>query len=162
MMIDIAKILKPQGIKGEVKALPLTNILAVFENLKKIHVEEKEMQIEKISLRQGFLFIKFAGVNDRNSAETLRNKRLFIEKEVLEDNLDEDEFLVDDLIGSVLYDEEGNLFGQVLDVENFGATYNFIIEREGRTFQTPFVVGVFEKQGDKIVVNRKKFDEVSI
>lgn len=161
-MIDIAKILKPQGIKGEVKALPLTNILAVFENLKKIHVEEKEMQIEKISLRQGFLFIKFAGVNDRNSAETLRNKRLFIEKEVLEDNLDEDEFLVDDLIGSVLYDEEGNLFGQVLDVENFGATYNFIIEREGRTFQTPFVVGVFEKQGDKIVVNRKKFDEVSI
>ena len=34
-MIDVAEILKPQGIKGEVKAKPLTNVLAVFENLKK-------------------------------------------------------------------------------------------------------------------------------
>ena len=30
-MLEIAKILKPQGIKGEVKAMPLTNVLAVFK-----------------------------------------------------------------------------------------------------------------------------------
>ncbi len=161
-MIDIAKILKPQGIKGEVKAQPLTNVLAVFENLKKIQVEDKEMKIEKISLRQDFLYIKFAGISDRNAAELLRNKRLFVDKALLEEKLEEDEILVDDLIGTVLYDTDGKLVGQVVDVENYGATYNFIIEQNGRTVQTPFVVGVFEKQGDTLVVNRKKFDEVSV
>ena len=161
-MIDIAKILKPQGIKGEVKAQPLTNVLAVFEKLKKIHVEGKEMKIERISLRQGFLYIKFEGVSDRNAAELLRGKSLFIEKEKLEEHIEEDEILIDDIIGEVLYDTDGKLVGQVVDVENYGATYNFIIENEGRTIQTPFVIGVFIKSGDKIVVDRKKFDEVSI
>lgn len=161
-MIDVAIILKPQGIKGEVKAQPLTNVLAVFENLRKINVEDKEFKIEKISLRQGFLYIKLAGVNDRNMAETLRGKKLFLEKEKLEEKLEEDEILVDDLIGLVLYDTDGKLVGQIVDIENFGATYNFIIDCNGRTVQTPFVVGIFERDGESLKVNRQKFDEVSV
>ena len=161
-MIDVAKILKPQGIKGEVKAQPLTNVLAVFENLRKINVEGSEYKIERISLRQGFLYVKFAGINDRNMAETLRGKKLFIEKEKLEDNLQEDEILVDDLIGLVLYDTEGDKIGQIVDVENYGATYNFIIEKDGRTVQTPFVDGLLIKEGETYKVDRKIFEEVSV
>lgn len=161
-MIDVAIILKPQGIKGEVKAQPLTNVLAVFENLRKINVEDKEVKIEKIALRQGFLYIKFAGVNDRNMAETLRGKKLFVEKTLLEEKLDEDEILADDLIGMVLYDTDGRLVGQIVDIEEYGATYNFIISCNGRTVQTPFVEGLLIKDGDSFKVNRKKFDEVSV
>ena len=161
-MIDVAKIVKPQGIKGEVKAQPLTNVLAVFENLKKINVEGEEKKIQKISLRQGFLYIKFEGINDRNAAENLRNKSLFLPKETLVSCLEEDELLVDDIVGAILYDTDGNLVGQVVDVENYGATFNFIIQKDGRTIQTPFVIGLFEKDGNALKVNRKKFDEVSI
>lgn len=161
-MIDVAKIVKPQGIKGEVKAQPLTNVLAVFENLKKINVEGEEKKIQKISLRQGFLYIKFDGVDDRNAAENLRNKSLFLPKETLVSCLEEDELLVDDIVGTILYDTDGNLVGQVVDVENYGATFNFIIQKDGRTIQTPFVIGLFEKDGNTLKVNRKKFDEVSI
>lgn len=142
--------------------MPLTNVLAVFDNLKKVSIEGKEYEILRISFRQGFLYITLNGVNSRETAETLRNKQLKVDKALLEESKDDYEFLIDDLIGMVLYDTDGNLVGQIVDVENYGATDNFIIESEGRTCQAPFLKEVFLKQGDTLVVDRKKFEEVKI
>ena len=108
------------------------------------------------------LYIKFSEVNDRNSAENLRNKKLYLEKEMLEENLQDDEILVDDLIGMLLFDTDGEKVGQIVDVENYGATFNLIIEKNGRTVQTPFVDGLLIKDGDTFKVNRKIFEEVSV
>ena len=142
--------------------MPLTNVLAVFDNLKSVSIEGKDYEIMRISFRQGFLYITFNGVNTRNDAETLRNKQLKVDKSLLEDKKDDYEFLIDDLIGMVLYDTDGNLVGQLVDVENYGATDNFIIEYDGRTYQAPFLKNVFLKQGDTLVVDRSKYEEVKI
>ncbi len=142
--------------------MPLTNVLAVFDNLKEVSIEGKDYEIMRISFRQGFLYITLKGINTRNEAEALRNKQLKIEKELLEEKKDDYEFLLDDLIGMVLYDTNGELVGQILDVENYGATDNFIIESEGRTVQAPFLKDVFLKQGDTLVVDREKFEEVKV
>lgn len=161
-LIEVAKIVKPQGIRGEVKAQISTNVNAVFNGLEEAYVEGKKFEISSISLRQGFLYVKFEGIDDRNMAETLRGKRIMLDKDLIKNALEEDELLVDDLIGMVLYDKEGNLVGQIVDVENYGATFNFIIDCNGRTVQTPFVDGVFDRDGDILVVNKDKFDEVSV
>ncbi len=162
MLLPIAKIVKPQGIKGEVKAMPLTNVLAVFDNLKSVSIEGKDYEIMRISFRQGFLYITFNGVNTRNDAETLRNKQLKVDKSLLEDKKDDYEFLIDDLIGMVLYDTDGGLVGQIVDVENYGATDNFVIESEGRTYQAPFLKEVFLVKDGTLVVDREKFEEVKV
>lgn len=161
-LIEVAKIVKPQGIRGEVKAQISTNVNAVFNGLEEAYVEGKKFEISSISLRQGFLYVKFEGIDDRNMAETLRGKRIMLDKDLIKNALEEDELLVDDLIGMVLYDKEGNLVGQIVDVENYGATFNFIIDCNGRTVQTPFVDDVFDRDGDTLVVNKDKFDEVSV
>lgn len=161
-MLEIAKILKPQGIKGEVKALPLTNVLAVFKSIKNASVGGKDMAIEKISMRQGFLYIKFKDINTRNDAELLRNQSIKISKDILENFKEEDEFLIDDLIGMVIYDEKGALVGQIVEVINYGSSDIFIMEKEGRQMQVPFVEGVFEKEGDSLIANSEKLKEVMI
>lgn len=161
-LIEVAKIVKPQGIRGEVKAQISTNVNAVFNGLEEAYVEGKKFEISSISLRQGFLYVKFEGIDDRNMAESLRGKRIMLDKDLIKNALEEDELLVDDLIGMVLYDKDGNLVGQIVDVENYGATFNFIIDCNGRTVQTPFVDGVFDRDGDTLVVNKDKFDEVSV
>ena len=162
MLLAIAKIVKPQGIKGEVKAQPLTNVLAVFDNLKQVSIEGKAYDITRISFRQGFLYITFKGFETRNQAEELRNKKIMIDKSLLEENTDDYEFLVDDLIGTVLYDTDGNLVGQIMDVENYGATDNFIIEIDGREYQVPFLKEVFLIKDGTLVVDRAKFEEVKV
>ena len=159
-MIEIAKIVKPQGIKGEVKAQPLTNVLAVFKSIENVIISEKEYKIQKISLRKGFLYIKFQGIDTRNDAENLRNQFIKVDKSKLEDAKQEDEFFIDDLIGMVLNDKEGNFVGQIVDVENYGAGDIFIIEKDGRSFQAPYISKVFIKDGDKLIVDGDKLQEI--
>lgn len=162
MAMEVAKIVKPQGIKGEVKAQPLTNVLAVFDNLKEAVVGGKNMKIKSISYRQGFLYVLFEGVTSRNDAEELRNKIISVDKELLLSKMNKDDFLIDDLIGMTLYDLDGNYVGQIMDVVDYGSGDVFIIESEGRTVEAPYVGAAFIKHGDRLVVDRKRFDEVAI
>lgn len=161
-MIEIAKILKPQGIKGEVKAMPLTNVLAVFNLIKNCVVGEKNMTIEHISVRQGYVYIKFDEIKTRNDAENYRNQVIKIPKEILESAKEEDDFLIDDLIGMVLYDEKDEIVGQIIDVINYGACDIFIIEKEGREYQVPYVDDVFKKQNNRLIVDSEKIKEVML
>lgn len=161
-MIEIAKILKPQGIKGEVKAQPSTNILAVFKSVKSVRVGLKDYEIEKVSFRQGFLYIKFKGVNTRNDAELLRNHSIEIDKELLEEIKGEEGFLIDDLIGMVLYGTNGEFVGQIVDVVNYGSCDIFIIENGDRQYQAPYIEEVFIKEGDRLIVDSEKLKEVLI
>lgn len=160
--IEIAKILKPQGIKGEVKALALTNLLAVFKNLKNCFINGEMFDISYINIRQGFLYIKLKNINTRNQAEELRNKIIFIEKSLLEGQKKDDEFFVEDLIGMLLYNEEGNYVGQILDVVNYGASDVFVIEKDGREMQVPYIDEVFIAKNGSLIVNQHKFDEVCV
>ena len=161
-MIEIAKILKPQGIKGEVKALSSTNVSEIFSTLKQCLIGNKLMHIQHISSRQGFLYIKFEEINSRNDAENYRNQSLFIEKSQLEMFLDDDKFLVDDIIGMVIYDENGEMVGQVLDIVNYGASDIVILEKDKRQYEVPYIDEVFKKVGDKLIADSKKLLEVMV
>lgn len=161
-MIEIAKILKPQGIKGEVKAMPLTNVLAVFNLLKSCVVGQKTMNVEHISVRQGYVYIKFDEIKTRNDAENYRNQTIKVEKELLESAKDSEDFLIDDLIGMVLHDEKGEIVGQIIDVINYGSSDIFIIEKNGRSYQVPYVEDVFKRENDHLVVDSEKIKEVMV
>lgn len=161
-MIEIAKIVKPQGIKGEVKAQPFTNVVKIFDFLTECLVGNKVMHLQHISFRQGFLYIKFAEIVDRNDAENYRNQSILVEKSLLEEVKDEDDFLVDDLIGMVLYDEKGNLVGQIIDILNYGASDIVVLEKEGRQVEVPYIDEVFMAENGKLIVNSEKLLEVMI
>lgn len=161
-MIEIAKIVKPQGIKGEVEAQPFTNVVKIFDVLTECLVGNKVMHLQHISFRQGFLYIKFAEIVDRNDAENYRNQSILVEKSLLEEVKDEDDFLVDDLIGMVLYDEKGNLVGQIIDILNYGASDIVVLEKEGRQVEVPYIDEVFMAENGKLIVNSEKLLEVMI
>ena len=74
-MIEIGKIVKPQGIKGEVKIIserePQT-----YQNLSTIVVDGKDFRVETLSCRDA-LYVKFKELSSRNDAELLRGKTCF-------------------------------------------------------------------------------------
>ena len=158
----IAKISKPQGIRGELKCQVLTDILAVFDgDLKEFYVDGKLMYAEHVSYRQGAAYIKFKGIDTRNDAELYRNQDITLDKEVIE-NYMQDEILVDDLIGMNLCDEKGNLVGQVVDFENYGASDILTILENGHEYQVPFIKQIFIQNGKNIYINKTKYDETKI
>ena len=70
--ICIAKILKPQGIKGELKCKPFTDE-NFFQNLKEVFIHDKRFDVLSSVYRFGYVYITLNGVNSRNDAERFRN-----------------------------------------------------------------------------------------
>lgn len=98
-MITIGVIVKAQGIKGEVKIYPLTDNTDRFANLEKVYIKGKEYGIESVKELVNGLFIKLAGVNDRNASEALKGANVEIErKDAVKP--EEGRYLIVDVIGS--------------------------------------------------------------
>jgi 16S rRNA processing protein RimM len=81
--------------------------------------------------------VAFEGIDDRFLAEEIRGLDVSLEQRR---ELTEGEFWPGDLIGLVVFDEEGNQLGTVQDVLFGPSQERLLIESEGgSTFEVPFV-----------------------
>lgn len=106
--IIIGKLGKTRGLKGELKIIPLTDFEGRFDGLTKIFVGGKLMKVESVNHIGDEIFIKFEGVDNRESAKTLTNKFLTLPRSQAAP-LDEGEFYTFDIIGCEVFANEKNL-----------------------------------------------------
>lgn len=159
--ISIAKVIKPQGLKGEIKCLPLAENFNLFSNLKSVYCEEKKINIISSVYRLGYVYIMLENVNSIEEAEKFRGKTFFIEKQDYGE-LDSSTYFIDELVGTAVYDENNVHIGEVLGVENYGATDILQIKDKWATYLVPFVSKVFisvDIHNNKIVVKRSEYEE---
>lgn len=71
-------------------------------------------------LKDDMLVVRFKGIGDRSSAETLTNTRLYVDRAILPPP-EADEFYHADLIGLSVETEAGLPVGHVVAVQNYGA-----------------------------------------
>lgn len=125
--IIIGKLGKTRGLDGTLKIISLTDFENRFDDLKKIKVGEKILSVEKISHIGGEIFVKFAGVNDRESAKLLTNKFLTVNRSDAAP-LADDEFYFFDIIGCEVFDGEKKI-GTVKNILRTGS--NDVLEISG-------------------------------
>jgi len=117
--LQIGEIVRPQGIKGEVKLRAMSSDESRYARLESVyllrHGEYVEYKVKKGRCSGGFAVLMLEGVKDRNEAETLRGVKVFVDREHAID-LDEDENFVVDLIGLTAVDTKGNEIGELTDV----------------------------------------------
>ena len=141
--VCVGEIIKPQGIKGEVKIKPLIDIPAIFNGKHKLFIEKKESGFARASFRLGYAYAQFETIPDRNVAEKFRNKKVFISREDF-DALAEDDFLIEELVGTLIYDENGAYVGQIMNVENYGFDDILIIKENEHLYEVPFKKAIFK------------------
>ena len=162
MQLELGKILKPQGIKGELKVLPLTKAEAISSAVD-VEVDGVKAKIEECCFRDGYAFVKLDICKDRNFAETLRDKIISLPSGA-EISLSDNEYLFADLIDCEVFDNQRRYLGKVVDVENYGATDIITIHKDLESIACPFLKDVFlevDTKSKKIVVDSQKFDEVT-
>lgn len=81
--LAIARIVKPQGRRGEVAAEILTDFPQRFENLRRAYLEGPEGAQEMAELEgawphKGRMILKFSGVDTISGAERLRGKHVLV------------------------------------------------------------------------------------
>lgn len=160
--VCVGKIIKPQGIKGEVKILPLVELPAIFNGKHALYIEKKDTPFKTATFRLGYAYVHFQEITDRNVAEQYRNKEVYITKEEFE-KIAVDDFLIEDLVGIILYDENGELAGQIMDVINYGFDDIVVVKCEDeRFYEVPFRKAIFQHKGKEISVIRKEFDGAKV
>lgn len=160
-MIKIGVIAKPQGIKGELK-LFTENSADRYIDLESVYIDDVEKKISSIVARGGFIYLQLEGVTDRNSAELLRGKEVFVKEEILGD-LKENEFYFKDLIGCSVFDEQENKIGELVDIEQYGAADVISINERNIIFSVPFIDEIFiSVTPKKIIIKREEYDNIKI
>lgn len=124
--ISVGKILNFHGIKGEAKVGFTKNQEDFFCSLKEIFVKTdndyRSLKIESVRLHKNFALVKFEGINSINELLDYKGAFLYVEEEMIRENLEEDEFLIDELVGLEVFDENGKKLGFVVGVSNNGAS----------------------------------------
>jgi 16S rRNA processing protein RimM len=150
------------GIKGEVKVKAFTASpegLSFYGSLQ----TEGGRQLEIAALRPGKsdeVIVAFAGIADRNMAETLKGQRLYVPRAVLPEP-DSGEFYHADLVGLKAQDGSGKTVGTVRGVHNFGAGDVLEIEFSGGAMEfiafTDANVPVVDVAGGYIVIEPPRY-----
>ena len=159
--VCVGKIIKPQGIKGEVKIKPLIDIPAIFNGKHQLFLEKRESKFSHATFRLGYAYVKFDEITDRNVAEKYRNKFVYITKEEFA-KLADDDFLIEDLVGSLLYDENGEFVGQIMGVTDYGFDDILIVKEDGHTYEVPFKKAIFTIKDGQMFVDRQEFDGAKV
>ena len=127
--IKIGKIVNTVGLKGEVKVYNYSDSIEIYETIESIYVEDRLTVIENVRAQKNMVILKLEGADDRNAAEALRGKDLYIPEDDLPE-LPEAQYYVRDLIGMSATEEDGNLLGHVTDVLQNTAQDIFEVESE--------------------------------
>lgn len=124
--ISVGKILNFHGIKGEAKVGFTKNQEDFFCSLEEVFVKTdndyRSLKIESVRLHKNFALVKFEGINSINELLDYKGAFLYVEEETIRENLEEDEFLIDELVGLEVFDENGKKLGFVVGVSNNGAS----------------------------------------
>ena len=162
-LIRIGLIVKPQGIRGEVKVQPLTDDINRYKNLKEVIIDDKNYRVTSTVIGGGTVFLSLFGVSDRNTAETFRGKYIYVTRENAIP-LEEGRYFIFDIIGCNVLTDSGKEIGQVTDVFSSRTDVFTVKCIDGRVLRFPFLkdlVTSVDVANKKIIVNGKRLLEVS-
>jgi 16S rRNA processing protein RimM len=109
------------GIKGELRVKTFTGEPLALADYGPLYARDgRAFQIIDIRPANTVVVVRFKGISDRNAAEALAGTELFVDRSVLPDDGEEDEFYHADLVGLAVKDETGAAVGKVVAVHNFG------------------------------------------
>ena len=123
--ISIGKILNFHGVKGEAKLGYTKNREEFLSKLKTVYIyvnnSYNEFEIVSLKFTPKCAIVKFKGIDTLNDILALKGSIVYAEETTVRKNLDDDEFLIDELVGLNVYDGEERV-GSIVGVSNNGAS----------------------------------------
>lgn len=121
-LVLMGRIGAAHGLRGEVRLQSFTEgpeAIASYSPL--LTKSGAELTLKKVRPQKHMLVAVIAGVTNRTEAEKLNGTELFVPRDKLADETDEDEFFQTDLIGLETRLADGTCHGKILAVANYGA-----------------------------------------
>jgi 16S rRNA processing protein RimM len=145
----IGTIIKSHGIKGEVVVAPWTDRLQRFRALKMILIGRDESSVQRYDIQYARLqppnvILKFAAVDDRTTADTLRQSQVYVSHEQ-RIKLPKGKHFIHDVIGLEAVTEDGVRIGTVMDVLLLPAHHVYVVKDNTREMLIPAIKDIVKR-----------------
>ena len=148
---------KPQALKGQFRIKPEILNLKEFKRFNSLTIDNKEYDIEAVTLRDTFVIVKLKGIDTCEQAETFRNKKVFAEMEVVvEDNFDIINFTVE---------LDGEAIGKVTEINNYGSKDICTISTNNGDILLPLIDNLIVSIDEEklvVIMDKNIFAEVAV
>ncbi len=130
--ITVCQLMRAHGVKGFIKAMPLTHDLTRCKSLKDVRVQKRngevlELTLEDAKQANNLWLLKFKGFDTPEALSPLVNGDVMIpESERLP--LPEGEYYLDDLEGFRVHTDDGRDVGEVIEVQELMTVDAFLIK----------------------------------
>ena len=123
--LECGKIINTHGVRGGLKLESWCDTPHDLASLKKVFLqngaEYKLYKVKKASVFKQFVLFELDGINDIDTAMTLRGRIIYADRKDI--SIDEDAFFIADIIGLDVIDlESSEKIGTLSDVLNLGAS----------------------------------------
>ena len=145
--ISVGKILNFHGVQGEAKLGYSKNREEFLTQLKEVYIlvddEYKRFEVQRLRFLPKCGIIKFKDINTLNDILPYKNKLVFVKEDTARQFLEEDEFLIDELVGLDVYNGDVKV-GSVVGVSNNGASDLLSVNIQERKIQINNIEGLLE------------------
>ena len=164
----LGEIVRPQGIRGEVKVKHFTDDPYRFEDLETVYIkrgnEYQPIGVTGARVQKDDVYLTLEGIVDRNEAEKLRGTQLWVDRANAVE-LDEDSVFIADILGAKAYDTQGHEIGVLKDVLTPGGVDVFVFKTAKGTMMMPAlktVILTMDADEGRIVLDENRLEEVAL
>jgi 16S rRNA processing protein RimM len=146
--VTIGRILRPHGVCGEVRVLPLTEFPERFLSLQKVLVgdrgENRQYDVKGATLHGKAVLVRLYGVDSIEAAESLRGKDMMVPPSERV-NLPPDHYFVYEVLGMQCFKSDGDLVGEVKQVLQTAANDVYVVEGADGVHLVPGVKAIVKE-----------------
>ncbi len=152
--IECAKIINTHGCRGSIKLESWCNTPEDLAKIKNVYLLENgeytKHRVLKSSIFKQFVLMDLDGIEDMDTAISLKNKVVYAERK--EFKLEKGEFFIADMIGIDVIDfESGKIYGKLTDIINRGASDIYVVDTASGEKMIPavdeFIMNIDIKKG---------------
>ena len=165
--LRIALIARPHGVQGSVKLLPLSEDMNRYHGLKEAYLERngqyQPITLSDVGVQPDAVYARLSCCPDRNTAETLRNLYICVDR-ANAIKLPKGRYFISDIIGCAVTDTEGKQYGKLTDVLETGANDVYVIKGD-KTLMVPALKKLLSSvdiQEKAIVLDAAVLEEVGL
>ncbi|GAB4482359.1 MAG: ribosome maturation factor RimM [Thermodesulfovibrionales bacterium] len=139
----LGRILREQGLKGEVKVLPVSRLFFSLHPGDTVYPLSGEAALNPLVIRSirdadRHAFCAFEGINDRAAAALLRGSDLGVDRSRLP-VLPEGEYYYDQIIGLEVTATDGGTLGRVVEIFETGSNDVYVVQGLRRQYLIPAI-----------------------
>lgn len=162
--LTVGEILKPQGIRGELKVKPLVDDPADFKRYGKAYIDGKPHKILGARINGGEVYLFLNGIADRTAAEDYRGKFLLVDRADVPP-LQEGRYYIVDVLGCEVFTDGGKSLGKVADITTGGGGDVYTVIGEDERIIFPLLNDLLidmDVKNKRMTVKDAKLKEVSL